>query len=498
MENLEEGKIIDGVKNLFGLGSKSKPQPQPQSVPQQTQQVDQQSMLKKEFEDRKSYLKSRPEVSCKNEIINEGGNPEVVICNYLAGRVDGYSTHTGIIKNNNNFKKIRISSFGVLNRNEMSYLDEGLCPKCCGELLGGIFCLKDSAFFGNAEIGEVSSINRRTESPSQSPTESTTSVTNSNQEVPQETQTPNTQNSTEQRLGLPQPQSNQSTALSLSSSERHRVNKAFDKIDFIAEKVPQADGAMAQAYKTIADYINTMADQILNNLGLRYAESAYKKFNKLRESYKDFDWQYIRQYFMRLEDVDFSNYDKDQLYDYLCDYFDKLDIELRQAQEDWSPWKDSYVFDGETTNNGYIVIYVDFENIYEALKGTAYKKECVTSLAITAVHELMHRYQCTQYSDRKWDKIKTAEDYLSHKDEISAHIVGGVAELLSLGYTKEDLKKALTSIDSDLENNRGPFWESNSLFTYWNNFGSFDSKDPVWMKFKKELAERILEIDNEE
>lgn len=494
MENLEEGKIIDGVKNLFGLGSKSKQQPQP--VTQQTQQVNQLSALEKEFEDRKSYWKSRPEQEYRSYVINEGNNPEIVIGNYLAGRVDNYASYTGIIKNNNTFKKIRIASFGVLNRKEMSDLDSGICPKCGGELLDGVFCLKDSAFFGRAELGEISSLSG-TQSPSQSPTESTTSAVNSNQET-QETQTPLTQNSTEQRLGLPQPQSNQITALSLSSSERHKVNKAFDKIDFIAEKVPQADGAMAQAYKTIADYINTMADQILNNLGLRYAESAYKKFNKLRESYKNFDWQYIRHYFTRLEDVNFSNYDNDQLYDYLCDYFEKLDIELRQAQEGWSPWKDNYVFNGETTNGGYIVIYIDFENIYDALRGTAYKKECVTSLAITAVHELVHRCQCTQYSDRKWYKIKTEEDYLGHKDEISAHIVGGVAELLSLGYTKEDLKKALTTMDSDLEDSRGPFWESNSLYTYWSNFGSFDTKDPVWIRFKKELAERILEIDNEE
>lgn len=289
----------------------------------------------------------------------------------------------------------------------------------------------------------------------------------------------------------------QTTALSLASRERNRVNKAFDKIDFITEKVPQADGAMAQAYKTIADYINTMADAILKNLGMKYAENSYIKFNKLRESYKDFDWQHLKQYFMRLVDVDFSNFDDDELYDYLCDYFDKVDIELRQAQEDWSPWKDSYVFSGETTNSGYIIIYVDFENIYDSLRGPAYKKECVTSLATTAIHELMHRYQCTQYSDRKWDKIKTNDDYLSHKDEISAHIVGGITELLGIGYTKEDLKKALRTIDSDLNRNQGPFWESNSLFVYWDRFGSFDSKDPTWMRFKKELAARIFEIDDE-
>ena len=215
---------------------------------------------------------------------------------------------------------------------------------------------------------------------------------------------------------------------------------------------------------------------------------------KLTESYKDFDWQIIKDYCFNLESQDTSKLkDLDDVYDFLNDYFEPLQVEFQWYREySDEMWKDNYVQNGTTYSNGIITVYCDLQNILDALTGTAYRKECITSIAAVVVHELMHRYQVTQYQDRKWDKVKTEDDYLAHKDEISAHIVGGVTELLGMGYTKEQLKKALTTMDADLDKARSPFRESNSLYVYWDRFGSFDPQDKVWLRFKKELANFIL------
>lgn len=216
----------------------------------------------------------------------------------------------------------------------------------------------------------------------------------------------------------------------------------------------------------------------------------------LKESYESFDWQIIKDYCLDLEKEDFSKVKTvDDIFNKLNDYFDILQIDFQNPPYslDEEPWKDSYVFNGATYSNGFIVIYVDFQNILEALTGTCYKHECVVSLATTVVHEMMHRYQTTAYSDRHWNTTDSEDEYLAKKDEISAHIIGGITELLSTNYTRKDLIKALRTIDTDLENGNSPFWESNSLYVYWDRFGSFDTKDKVWLRFKKELSRFLLQ-----
>lgn len=220
----------------------------------------------------------------------------------------------------------------------------------------------------------------------------------------------------------------------------------------------------------------------------------------IKESYKDFDWEAIRDYCNQLNAKDFSKMREDEdhedLYNFLNDYFELLKIEFASAPDylQNENWKDRYICNGQTHSNGYIYLYVDFEQMLDDLQDPYTKKDVVTSIATTVVHELTHRYQVTQFSDRRWDKIKSENDYLSQKDEISAHITGGVSELLNKGYTKKQLLNKLKTLDSDCKDCNSFLWDSDSLRYYWSNFGIFDTKDKTWLKFKKELTSTIYNL----
>lgn len=221
-------------------------------------------------------------------------------------------------------------------------------------------------------------------------------------------------------------------------------------------------------------------------------------YKRLKESYKDFDWKRYNDYCLSLASKKFSG-DLEDTYNTVCDHFEKLNIELFQASSSTKgDWLNSYIFNGETHSGGQITLFVDFDAIHEALANGSYadKRECITSLSQVAIHELMHRHQFSKHKDRNVTRVKTRADYMKNKDEISAKVLDGIVYLIDIGYTKAELEKALRTIDADLANQDSPFWESNTIWDYWDEFGAYDSKDPTWLRVKKELYARISELDD--
>lgn len=265
--------------------------------------------------------------------------------------------------------------------------------------------------------------------------------------------------------------------------EKSRMNSLIDKLIFTSTELkkdknmtfPKARLYVSEILSKYADGIKYLSDNvecycIFNKQLLQDEKEIIINSSFLKSSYKDFNWQDIRKYIRKLGDdpyvtqlVECEN--PQQLLDYLNDYLDPIDVLIYDiggvTPDDGKPGVTSYVRFGGFCSDGAIRVEIhanalaqlNYDDSYcdedgEDIDADEVMRIFIKQLSHVIVHEKTHEYQYNKHWNREHsnDAYESMSnyglDYLMNKDEISAHIIGGLIELLDKGYTKEDLLEA--------------------------------------------------------
>lgn len=221
----------------------------------------------------------------------------------------------------------------------------------------------------------------------------------------------------------------------------------------------------------------------------------------LNESYNNIDKNLIRTYIRDLNNDEKLKSIKTtyELQEYLNSYFQPLGIEFLDGDKYSTEWNDNYTQGGQTSDDGQITVFVSFDDILETFDSKYDLQEALNSIGHTIIHELVHQYQFSNYRYRKpaydeWDDdpYNKQHSYYSNKDELAAHAMQTVDELLDLGFTEEQIVNKVKTATKDAENGEGLI-ESHTAYKYWEEFGMYsedgDKDRRVWIDFIRKVAE---------
>lgn len=186
-----------------------------------------------------------------------------------------------------------------------------------------------------------------------------------------------------------------------------------------------------------------------------------------------------------------------ELLDSMNRYLNKYGIELVDAaynslSDDFGnslSWSSPHIMYAGTQRDGVIVVAVAAEDLLEDVENDYIDDwtDFVRELTNVLVHEYTHRYQLSQYNDQRNNYLDSEYAYLTNKGEMAARAFAAVQEMLSIGYTKEQILKMLRGKDISWFN------ETVQLHSYFNLYLEEDSREIK--QLKKYLYEAIEKID---
>jgi len=171
----------------------------------------------------------------------------------------------------------------------------------------------------------------------------------------------------------------------------------------------------------------------------------------------------------------------------------EYNVEFVMGDIDGNPpaYQDVGIYGGSVDSGGNITIYV-FDELIDILDQYYYVTFVRTVKGILT-HELTHVNQL----DKSGGKMKPSSDatnnteYLSNVHEIMAHANEAIVDLMSNGYTKDDVLQLLRNP----KNSKIDAAESNAFWKYWDYFYDPEEQNDTWKKFLKYCFQYLEEYD---